>query len=111
VLTSALGQAAVRQNIQHLHRYLLGEELALTDAEIQHTYALFATVLQQGQSALGTETTSLPTRCMRNNDISTGASLNTGGVDRRLRNDNNYVVRAWMAVVAYLLADYRFIYG
>ncbi len=112
VLTSALGQAAVRQNIQHLHRYLLGEELALTDAEIQHTYALFATVLQQGQSALGTsETTSLPTRCMRNNDISTGASLNTGGVDRRLRTDNNYVVRAWMAVVAYLLADYRFIYG
>ena len=34
-----------------------------------------------------------------------------GGVDGRLRNDTNYVIRAWMAVVAYLLADYRFIYG
>ncbi|MDO9318550.1 MAG: DUF1592 domain-containing protein [Gammaproteobacteria bacterium] len=117
VLTSAQGQAAVRQNIQHLHRYLLGEELALTDAEIEHTYALFATVLQQGQSALlgvqgVSENTSLPTRCMRNNDINTGASLNVaGGVDGRLRNDNNYVIRAWMAVVAYLLADYQFIYG
>jgi hypothetical protein len=114
VLTSAQGQAAVRQNIQHLHRYLLGEELALTDAEIEHTYALFATVLQQGQSAMlgKTETSSLPTRCMRSNDMNTGASLNVaGGVDGRLRNDNNYVIRAWMAVVAYLLSDYRFIYG
>lgn len=114
VLTSAQGQAAVRQNIQHLHRYLLGEELALTDAEIEHTYALFATVLQQGQSAMlgKSETSSLPTRCMRNNDINTGTSLNVaGGVDGRLRSDSNYAIRAWMAVVAYLLADYRFIYG
>jgi hypothetical protein len=32
-------------------------------------------------------------------------------VDGRLRNDPQYVIRAWMAVVAYLLADYRFLYA
>jgi hypothetical protein len=31
--------------------------------------------------------------------------------DARLRDDHQYVVRAWMAVVAYLLADYRFVYN
>ncbi len=114
VLTSSQNQDAVRRNIQHLHSYLLGEELALTDAEIEHSYALFSTVLKDGQSALasGAESTSLPTRCMRNNSMQTGASLNvSGGTDGRLRSDPNYTIRAWMAVVAYLLSDYRFIYA
>ncbi|MDP2141762.1 MAG: DUF1592 domain-containing protein [Gammaproteobacteria bacterium] len=114
LLTSSQSQDAVRRNIQHLHRYLLGEELSLADAEIEHSYALFFTVLQQGRSALasGAESTSLPTRCMRNNHMLTGASLNvSGGTDGRLRTDPNYTIRAWMAVVAYLLSDYRFIYA
>lgn len=113
-LTSGQGQEAVRRNIQHLHRYLLGEELALTDAEIEHSYALFATVLQDGRAALASnaESSALPARCMRNNSLLTGASLNvSGGTDGRLRNDPDYTIRAWMAVVAYLLSDYRFIYA
>ena len=28
----------------------------------------------------------------------------------RITNDDNYVVRSWIAVVTYLLSDYRFIY-
>jgi hypothetical protein len=27
-----------------------------------------------------------------------------------LQNDETYVVRSWMAVVTYLLADYKFLY-
>lgn len=113
VLTTSQGQDAVRRNIQYLHGYLLGEELALTDAEVDHTYALFSTVLQEGQRALASnsESKSLPSRCMRNISIQTGASLNENGVDGRLRDDPNYTIRAWMAVVAYLLSDYRFIYA
>ncbi|HRI72016.1 MAG TPA: hypothetical protein PK156_47615, partial [Polyangium sp.] len=28
----------------------------------------------------------------------------------KLRDDPNYVIRSWMAVTAYLLSDYQFIY-
>ena len=106
-------QSAVKANIQYLHRYLLGEELALDSSEIAYTYQLFATVLKDGQSKLGnkSESASLPARCIRSKDMFTGLSLNmTGGKDGRLLTDPNYVVRSWMAVVAYLLADYRFVY-
>jgi hypothetical protein len=107
----AQNQEAVRANIRHLHGYLLGEELAPGAAELEHTYQLFTAVQQDGQSRIGAgETSALPNRCMRNNDLLTGAALNGAGSDGRLRTDPNYVIRAWMAVVAYLLADYRFLY-
>jgi len=66
----------------------------------------------EGRKRVGvSEQTTLPALCQRNNDLLTGASLNSGGVDNRLRNDPNYTIRAWMAVVAYLLSDYRFLYA
>lgn len=109
---SAAEQLAVRQNIQHLHRYLLGEDLALDDPEIERSYQLFAAVQAEGKAKVGsTESMSLPNHCMRNKDMDTGASLSSGGVDGRLRDDPDYVLRAWMAVLAYLLADYRFLYA
>lgn len=111
-LNSTSEQLAVRQNIQYLHRYLLSEELALDDPEIERGYLLFVAVQAEGKAKIGTsESKSLPNQCMRNNDMMTGASLNSGGVDGRLRDDPNYVLRAWMAVVAYLLTDYRFLYA
>lgn len=111
-LNSAQEQAAVRQNIQHLHHYLLGEELALDDPEIERSYLLFAAVQAEGKAKVGsTESKSLPNHCMRNKDMKTGASLSSDGVDGRLRDDPDYVLRAWMAVLAYLLADYRFLYA
>lgn len=106
-LGDAQNQSAVRANIQHLHRYLLGEQLALDSPEIAETYALFSAVLQDGKNRIGTgETTALPSRCVRTKDLLTGATLSGGG----LRTDPNYTIRAWMAVVAYLLTDYRFLY-
>ncbi len=107
-LATSQGQAAVRANIQYLHRYLLGEELAPDSAELAITYELFMNVLQGGQSRLGakTESASLPVRCARSKDMYTGAALGPAG----MLTDPNYTVRAWTAVVAYLLADYRFIY-
>lgn len=111
-LTSAQDRDAVKATIQHLHAYLLGETLALSDPEITATYQLFEAVLVEGKKRVGvSELSTLPTLCQRNNDLLTGASLNSGGVDGRLRNDPQYVIRAWMAVVAYLLADYRFLYA
>ena len=90
----------MRANIQYLHRYLLGEELALNSPEITETYALFSAALQDGGSV------ALPSRCVRTKNLLTGETLSGGG----LKTDPNYTIRAWMAVVAYLLSDYGFLY-
>lgn len=107
-LTGTQGNTAIRTNLQHLHRYLLGEELALDSTELNYSFELFNAVLQDGRNKLTakTETAALPTRCRRTKDLVTGETLSGGG----LTNDSNYTMRAWMAVVAYLVSDYRFVY-
>ncbi len=78
---------AIRQNIQFLHRHILGEELALDSAEIEHSYQLFLDVRNAGE-------TLIQSQCR-------GGGGST---------DSNGTVIPWMAVVSYLLADYRFFY-
>lgn len=107
-VVTAQTSAAIKNNIQHLHRQLLGEELALDSAELAYTFDLFNAVLTDGGKKLvaKTESTSLPTRCRRTKDLMTGENLSGGGIV----SDPNYTIRAWTAVVAYLLSDYRFLY-
>jgi hypothetical protein len=81
------GEIAIRQNIQFLYRHILGEDLALADAEIATTYQLFQDVRDRRETAI-------PSQCR-------GGGGNT---------DTNRTVIPWMAVVTYLLADYRFLY-
>ena len=81
------GENAIRQNIQFLHRHILGEDLALNDIEIANTYQLFVDVRAVGETAIQSQ-------CR-------GGGSST---------DNNGTVIPWMAVVTYLLADYRFLY-
>jgi hypothetical protein len=103
---SAQDQADIKTNIQHLHAHLLGETLAIDDAEVQITYDLFTEVLTSGQVNIGiSEDANLPLRCRRSVDLETGDALPTS-----LRQDPDYVLRAWMAVAAYLMSDYRFVY-
>lgn len=99
-------QNSIKSNIQHLHQHLLGENLNIDDAEIEITYDLFNTVLTSGQASIGsTESSNLPILCQRKLDLETGNSL-----DNPLTQDPDYVLRAWMAVAAYLMSDYRFVY-
>ncbi len=81
------GENAIRQNIQFLHRHILGEDLALSDSEIANTYQLFLDVRATGNTAIQSQ-------CR-------GGGSST---------DSNGTVIPWMAVVTYLLADYRFLY-
>ena len=81
------GENAIRQNIQFLHRHILGEDLALNDPEIGTTYQLFLDVRAEGETAISSQ-------CRGG-----GSSV-----------DSNGTVIPWMAVVTYLLADYRFLY-
>ncbi|MEO1204233.1 MAG: hypothetical protein AAFX10_16130, partial [Pseudomonadota bacterium] len=81
------GEDAIRANIQFLHRHLLGEDLALDDPEIDATFQLFVDARNLGD-------TSIPSQCRGGG----------GGTD------SNGTVLPWMAVVTYLVGDYRFLY-
>ena len=84
------GDLAIKTNIQYLHKYLLGEQLALNDPEILATYNL----LVDSNNALRAAAPGTDLGDCASNTIST---------------DANYMVRSWQAVIMYLLEDYKFI--
>jgi hypothetical protein len=100
---------AIKQNIQHLHKHILGEDLDIDDPEIDHTYELFLDTFREGQLAVsnGEESTWMPWTCQVRVDPVWGTDL---ADEYQLRQDPNYGIRAWMAVVTYLMSDFRFIY-
>lgn len=114
-----LDQAAIdliRENIRYLHEYLLGEQLSVNSSEVQITLDLFMNVLNRGRQYIlnnGGEwwATRLPGDCDRTKDFDGVYLKDVNGQDLSLQRDNQYVIRAWMAVVAYLLADYKFFYS
>ena len=105
----------IKENIQHLHKHILGESLDLADPEIERTYQLFLTTWQEGKAGIkasqGDEnpafSENLPGQCTATRDFYTGVSL---GEDNEIVRDEGYTIRAWMAVVTYLLSDYSFIH-
>lgn len=100
---------AIRANIQYLHWHLLGEELEIDDPEIDRTYALFLEVWRDGKRGigLGEYQAGLPGECQANVDFWSDQALSDAD---RITNDPDYTIRAWMAVMTYLLSDYRFLH-
>lgn len=90
--TPDTNDAAIRANIKHLHWQLLGEKLEDGDPELERSYNLFRDVWQDGNS--NDYGDALPGACRAD------------GLD----NDPNYTVRAWMAVVSYMLSSYAFLH-
>lgn len=107
--TPATNEGAIKQNIQYLHAQLLGEDLALDDAEIAKTYQLFAETFAEGNQKIKDKAvnTWLQYDCTGRKNWITGEEVPDGS---RLKDDKSYVIRSWMAVVSYLLSDYRFLY-
>ncbi len=103
------GSDQVRAAVQHLHAQLLGESLAANDAEIDATMVVLTEAYNLGRNGLSTGAVSeeLAGPCRLNDDRMTGDSLPN---DRRINQDPDYTVRAWMAAVSYLLSDYRYLY-
>lgn len=108
----------IRQNIQYLHWVLLGEDLALDSEEVSVTYDLFDAVLTEGQAMLESSQNFDPSlgtwlewecsaRWERQPDGRTGDSLPE---EERITEDEYYSIRAWTAVLTYLMSDYRFIF-
>ncbi|MCH9688618.1 MAG: DUF1588 domain-containing protein [Deltaproteobacteria bacterium] len=108
---SAAGEAAIRDNIVHLHEHLLGEAVTADDAEVERAWKVFDAVWEDGQAGLMLPEEpypmNLPGPCRADEDPLTGDPLPEGVA---ISEDPDYTVRAWMAVMSYMLADYRYLY-
>ena len=104
--------AAIRANIQYLAQRMWGEYLELNDPEINRVYELYVNVWKDGQAGLalpveeGGYGTNLPGACVADVDYFSGEPIPEG---QAVIDDSNYTVRAWMAVMTYMLSDYRFL--
>jgi hypothetical protein len=99
----------ILENIRYLHARVLGEDLDVDDPEVLATYQLWLDTWLEGQAAItaGTISTSLVWNCRATTDWYTGETLPTAN---QVTADSRYTIRAWMAVLAYMLGDYRFLY-
>lgn len=100
---------SIRVNIQYLHWRLLGEDLDIDSPEIDRSYALFLEVWRDGKRglALGEYPVALPGQCQADTDFWSDQPL---ADSERITNDSSYTIRAWMAVMTYMLSDYRFLH-
>jgi hypothetical protein len=108
------GREAIEANIAYLHRHLLDERVDPDDPEVRHTYELFEAVHADGWAVLHPAgggspiyPVALPDPCQATVDRVTGAPI---PAPQQLLDDPDFTVRAWQAVLAYLLSDYRFLY-
>lgn len=106
--------AAVKQNIQYLHKRVLGENLSIDDPEIERTYQVFLGTFEEGKKGMaipegqeGRLSSYLQGMCQVKEDYWTHEGLPE---DLQLVKDENYTVRAWMSVMTYLMSDFRFLY-
>lgn len=99
----------IRRNIRHLHRRLLGESLTPGGEEEEATWQLFLDVWREGYTAVrnGEASAELEGHCRPNFVFETGEGLPG---EQHLNSDRDYTIRAWSAVLTYLLADWRFLY-
>jgi hypothetical protein len=100
---------AIKKNIRYLHFRILGEVLSPGDPEIERTYQLFLETWREVQAAQRNNQLSLdlPGLCQAHKDPITGMDLPG---ERVINRDTRFTIRAWMAVIAYLTADWRFLY-
>ncbi len=103
--------SAIRANIQYLHQRLLGEYVDLNDPEIDRSYQLFLDVWTDGKRGIADApeeySAQLNGACQATVDYWTGEPLPE---DRQITSDERYTIRAWQAVISYLLADYSFLH-
>lgn len=105
--------AAIRGNIQYLVQRLWGEYLDINDPEIGRIFELFIAVWEDGKQGMAVPdeeqrySTNLPGSCAATTEYNTGEPIPEA---RQVRTDPNYTVRAWMAVISYMLSDYRFLH-
>lgn len=111
--TPDTAEQKIRDNIRYLHQHLLGVKNP-DEEELDRTYLLFQTIWADGYAGANppegesaTYSAQLPGLCQAINDRLTGDPIPD---EQRIIDDPDYTVRAWMAVVTYLVGDYQFLY-
>ncbi len=87
----------IRNNINHLYQRILGESPdGPNEADAERAYQLFVNIQAEGENGIKEERYHgfLPQYC-QNGD---------------LKKDAHYTIRAWNAVLSYLISDHRFVY-
>ena len=96
--TSMEGDLAIQKTAVHLHERILGRHDAMDSAEIERTVRLFTAIVQEAHEQKGLEKRE-SYHCRSNRD-NPGSSAD----------DPHYTIRAWRAVVTYLLRRSEFLY-
>ena len=91
----------IRQAIVHLHSYVLGQDRAPEHPDIERTFQLFAGILADAQEKKGIG---------KEESYFCGARKDRNSDKGQTREDPTYAVRAWRAVVTYLLRQDDFLY-
>jgi hypothetical protein len=104
---TAPDQAPILDALIHLHSLLLGETLSPSSPELLATYDLLYGLHQDGVARIGGGESSgtLQEPCDARAHFATGEMLPQ---NLQFSDDDQYIVRAWQGVLAYLLMDYRF---
>lgn len=102
-------QQAIRKNLVHLHKRLLGVALETGSPEIDLAYKLYEDLWKDAQPKIKDKTISdyLYSPCRSTRDYWTGKELPK---EQQISRDPNFSIRAWAGVVNYLLTDYRFLH-
>ncbi len=100
---------AIRENLGHLYSRLLGEKLVEGSAEEARVMDLFVKTWREGRAKLASEEVGrdLPYECQYRRAPGADSDLPE---EEQLRRDETYAIRSWMAVLTYMIADYRFLY-
>ena len=85
----------IRKGIVHLHGHLLDRRVSVDDPEVERTFKLFAAVVAEAQKLKG---------------IDKRETYHCGRIDGKRVDDPHYTLRAWRAVVTYLLRHQEFLY-
>lgn len=103
--------ARIKKNIAYLYERFLGRTVEVDSSQVSELYELFSETWTEGQVLIETDDNGvgngLNYRCQTRNDLRTGEEL---AEDARLTQDPTYTIRAWRAVITYLLSDYEFLY-
>lgn len=104
-----LAVQGIKQTIANLHFSVLGEQVSPDHPEVERTYQLFLETWREGQEKLASDelSTDLPSACRVEREFFTDTPLPE---EQRVIADEKYTIRAWMAVMTYLISDYKFLY-
>ena len=85
----------LRKAVVHLHQHVLGREDPIDHPEVERTFGLFTAIVNDAADMEGLEKR---------------GSYYCGRVDEKRVEDPHYTLRAWRAVITYMLRQHDFLY-